>query len=423
MKIINYFGKEQKLYYEKLDNGLDVYIVPNKNRGNYHVDLVTKFGSNVQEFIPIGKKNYLKLPLGVAHFLEHKTFDMEDDDSFAFFSKYGTYVNAGTSYFFTRYYMDGKKKFKKNLDYLLNMVYKPYIPNEKVESEKNIIAEEIKMYDDEPEWNLDYAARNCVFKTEIVEKIAGTTDSIKEITADMLMKTYETFYQPSNMFLIACGNVNRKDVLEVINNNLMIKNAKTNYPIVYKKKKDDKYVVSEYRLEKANIVIPKLVYAFKFDLNEFSFLDYGTSRLYLNVIFSHLFGDSSEFSEKVLEKKLSVAFFIDHVSFDNIYAFSLESEGEYADLFKEEVDDVLKNILITEDDFIRIKKVWMALLVRSLDSNEAIANSITDDIIKGEGVVDQYEETNSLNYDTLLKVVSKLDFSNKSFVLMIPNEK
>ena len=111
MKILNYFGKEQKIYYEKLNNGLEIYIVPNHNHANYHIEIVTKYGSSIKEFIPIGEKNYLKLPLGVAHFLEHKMFDMENSDAFSFYSKTGTYVNAGTNYFYTKYYIDGKLSF------------------------------------------------------------------------------------------------------------------------------------------------------------------------------------------------------------------------------------------------------------------------------------------------------------------------
>ena len=80
MKVINYFGDEGKVYYEKLSNGLEVFVTPNNYRNNYHVELVVKYGSSIKEFIPVGEKDYIKLPLGVAHFLEHKMFDIEGDD-------------------------------------------------------------------------------------------------------------------------------------------------------------------------------------------------------------------------------------------------------------------------------------------------------------------------------------------------------
>ena len=418
----NYFGNEQKVYYDKLDNGLGVYVIPNKNQDNYHVELVTKYGSSIKEFIPINEDKYLKLPLGVAHFLEHKLFDMEKGDAFSFYSKTGTYVNAGTNYFYTKYYIDGKKAFKKNLDFLLNMVFTPYFTEEKVESEKGIITEEIKMYDDEPEWILDYESKKCLFYTTVNEKIAGTPESIKEIDREILKRTYETFYQPSNMFIVLSGNVNINDTLDILKNNKCLNSRQTNWKIE-KKDFDEKVIVPvEYKLLEEKIVIPKLTYSFKFDLNDYK-IDILLAKLYLSLLFTYLFGETSKFNEKILENELAINFYLDHLSFDNIYTFSIEAESEYADLFKEEVDNTLKKIDIPEEDFERIRKIWISVVIRSLDNKEHLAYSIVDDIIKDGIVSDQYELITKLEYNELLKIINKLDLNNKSFVLMIPKEK
>lgn len=417
----NYFGKEQKVYYEKLDNGLEIYIIPNKYRKNYHVELVSKFGSFIEEFIPIGSKDYFKIPSGTAHFLEHKTFDMENDDAFSFYSKSGTYVNAGTNYFCTRYYIDGQKNLKKNISFLFNMLYTPYYEEEGIEKERHIINEEIKMYDDEPEWVVDYESKKSLYHHYLNEKIAGSVSSIKKINKDILKKTYDTFYQPSNMAFIASGNVKYREILDIIKNNEAIKKRPTNYPITIKKEKERKDVVFEYKLLHGSIIIPKLSYSFKFDLDEFK-LDYKILRLYLNCIFSYLFGDSSDFNELVSQKKLCSYFYIDHISFDNSYSLCIDAESEYADLFKEEVDKAIKNINIEEKDFERIRKVWISVLIRSLDNVEAIASSIVEDIIKGDDITDQYELINKMIYEELLEVIDKIDFTNKSFILMVPKE-
>lgn len=422
MREYNYFGKEQKFYYEKLKNGLDVYIIPNKSQDNYHVEVVTKYGSSIKEFIPINEDKFIKLPLGVAHFLEHKMFDMEKGDAFDFYSKTGTYINAGTNYFYTKYYIDGKKTFKKNLEYLLDMIFTPYFIDEKVESEKGIIAEEIKMYDDEPAWILDYESKRNLFYTTVNEKIAGTPESIKEINADILNRTYNTFYQPSNMFMVITGNVNVKSTLDIIKNNNSLNRRESNKKIIKKDFNEKKTVREEYKLLEENIVVPKLTYSYKFDLNDYPYESLDL-RLYLSLLFTYLFGDTSEFSEKVLENELAINFYIDHLAFDNIYSFSIEAESEYADLFKEEVDKTLKNIKITEEDFERIKKIWISVVIRALDNKEHLAYSVIDDIIKDNFVYDQLELINRLTYPELLKMISKLDFSNKSFVLMIPKEK
>ncbi len=421
MKIVNYFGKEQLVYYEKLKNGLEVYILPNNNQANYHIEVVSKYGSSIKEFIPIGEKDYIKLPLGVAHFLEHKTFDIDAEDAFKFFSKTGTYINAATNYFYTKYYIDGKKSIKKNLDYLLNMIFTPYYIPEKIESEKGIIAEEIKMYDDEADWIMDYESKSNIFYTTVNEKIAGTVNSIKNIDSDILTKTYNTFYQPSNMLIVMTGNIKIDDVMETIKDNKALNSRKSNYPIVIKKPVEPVLVKNEYKCIEENIVIPKLSYAYKLDIDSLH-NDRILTRQYLSLIFSHLFGETSKFNEKVLEDNLATGFYLDHIFFDNIYVFSLEAESEYADLFKDEVDNTLKNINISEEDFERVKKIWISIVIRGLDNKENLAYSVVDDLVRDNTIFDQIELINRLNYEEMQDIISKLDLTNKSFVLMVPKE-
>ena len=417
-----YFGKEQDFYYEKLENGLEVFVIPNKNLDNYHIEVVSKYGSSINEFIPVNEENYIKLPLGVAHFLEHKMFDMENSDPFSFYSKTGTYINAGTNYFYTKYYIDGKKAIKSNFEYLLNMIYTPYFTKEKVDSEKGIIEEEIKMYDDEADWILDYESKNATFFTTVTDKIAGTTESIQEINSEILKKAYETFYQPSNMFVVATGNVKPNDIINVIKNNKSINKAITNKKITYKLFKEKDIVPLEYKLLEENIVIPKLSYSHKFDIDTLGPNRLKT-RLYLSLLFTYLFGETSEFNEKVIENELAISFYIDHLSFDNIYVFTVEAESEYADLFKESVDDTLSNIKIDKEDFERIKKIWVSVVIRSLDNKENLASSVVDDIIKDGKVYDQLDLINMIDYEELLKFIKKLDLTNESFVLMVPKTK
>ena len=136
MKKINLKGLEMDCYTEVLDNGLEVYMLPYSNKKNYFISYATRFGSDVLEFTDEKKKAH-KLPLGIAHFLEHKMFEQEDgQDPFTFFSESGTDSNASTSFDNTQYICYGTKEFKKNLEYLLQFVNRPYYTDENVEKEK-----------------------------------------------------------------------------------------------------------------------------------------------------------------------------------------------------------------------------------------------------------------------------------------------
>ena len=150
MKIIPINNLEMDVCYEKLDNGLEIYVVKKKNSKNIYATFTTKFGSNINEFVPAYENKMIKVPDGVAHFLEHKMFEQEDDvDPFTFFSERGADANANTNNYKTTYLFSGPNFFEDNINFLLDYVQKPYFTDENVEKEKGIIEQEIKMYLDD----------------------------------------------------------------------------------------------------------------------------------------------------------------------------------------------------------------------------------------------------------------------------------
>ena len=152
MKKIPLTELDTNIFFEKLDNGLEVYVVPKKNINNIYATFTTKFGSRTNEFVPLGEKDFIKnYPEGIAHFLEHKAFEQKDGiDPFPFFSANGCDSNASTDRFKTSYLFAGPNHFKENMNYLLDFVQEPYFTDENVEKEKGIIEQEIKMYKDQP---------------------------------------------------------------------------------------------------------------------------------------------------------------------------------------------------------------------------------------------------------------------------------
>ena len=420
--IYKYFGEEKQIEYQKLKNGLRVYVAKDQHRKNYHMEILVNYGSEIKEFVPLGEKEYITLPAGVAHFLEHKVFDMENDNAFHFFAKTGTYINASTNYYCTRYYIDGKNNWQKNFDFLVSMVMNPYFIEESIEKEKKIIAEEIKMYEDEALYQLDDEARKCFYQNLFQEKIAGSLASIAKINTDLLNRTYHTFYQPSNLCVIATGNVDMKSVLDVLNKNDSLRKAISNQPIIFKDKEEPKEVKSEYKLiENVNLIYPKMKYLFKLDLKDFPYPAYLT-RSYLNLLFSYLFGPGSAFETLVDEKRLATTSDFEYSTYRNIYLLGIDAETEFADILKEEVDKVLEKITLSKEDFIRMKKIWFSVCVRGMDNLVTVNNNIVDKILKGEDNFDKYALLEEMQYEDLVTIIKQLDFRHRSFILMIPKK-
>ena len=226
MKEIELSSLDMKVYQETLKNGLEIYLIPYDNKQNYFITYATKYGSDVLEFETSDK--HFKPPLGIAHYLEHKMFEMESgEDPFTFFSESGTGSNAMTSYRSTKYICYGTKRFDENLRYLLKFVNEPYFTDSNVEKEKGIIAEEIKMYDDLVDYKTEMKLRQNIYKNNSRKyDIAGTVEDIYKITKEDLYDSYNSFYTPNNMFVLIVGNFNVREAIKIIKEELESKEVK-----------------------------------------------------------------------------------------------------------------------------------------------------------------------------------------------------
>lgn len=216
-KIVNEVLKEE-VYYEKLENGLDVYFMPKHGFTKKYAVLATNYGSNELEFIPIGEDKKIRVNEGIAHFLEHKMFEQPDGgNAFDKFSKWGANANAFTNFTMTAYLFSATDNFYESLEHLIDYVQTPYFTDENVEKEKGIIEQEIKMYDDDPEWNVYFNTLKALYVNYPVRiDIAGTVDSIYKITKEELYKCYNTFYNPGNMALFVVGDLDKNKVMDVV---------------------------------------------------------------------------------------------------------------------------------------------------------------------------------------------------------------
>ena len=177
-----------------------------------HAVYGTKFGSIDRAFALDGKR--VDLPAGIAHFLEHKMFENEEGDAFTLYARTGASANAYTSFDKTCYIFTASGNVAENLDILLGFVSRPYFTAATVEKEQGIIGQEIKQYDDAPDWRLMFAMYECLYTAHPVrDDIAGSVESIAQITPEILYACTDAFYRPQNMVLAVAGNVTMDEVL------------------------------------------------------------------------------------------------------------------------------------------------------------------------------------------------------------------
>lgn len=222
MQIIENLKVKEKVYIEKLENGLTVMIIPKNNTTKKYMIWGTNFGSIDNDFIAPQEEKATQIPDGVAHFLEHKMFEQENGtNSLDVLSALGVEANAYTTTDHTAYLFETTDNFKPALEELMNYVQNPYFTDENVEKEKGIISQEIKMYDDQPAWQVYMNTLKLMYHNHPIKiDIAGSVESITKINKDILYKAYHTFYHPSNMALIVCGDFKPEEILQTIKDNL-----------------------------------------------------------------------------------------------------------------------------------------------------------------------------------------------------------
>ena len=420
MKKISLKGLDTICYREELDNGLEIYLLPMESKKNYFITYATRFGSDVLEFM-IGKDKY-KPPLGIAHFLEHKMFEQEDGiDPFTYFSESGTDSNASTTFDNTQYLCSGNKNFKENLRYLINFVNKPYFTDKNVNKEKGIIAEEIKMYNDIPDFKLEMKLREAIYKNSSRRiDIAGSVSEINKITKEDLYKCYDNFYVPNNMFILVVGNFDMNEAIEVIKEELN-KKSRVAIPKVVKEV-EPKTINKKTLTLKDHIEVPKLALGLKVPTKDIELKGLELD-LYLNILTTIIFGASSEFRERVRNEKLLSGFSADWERIEDYDTFYLMASTINPDKLLEEIIYEFDNITISEKAFERIKKVWIANEVKAFDNINGAVNNLYDDILKYKEIIpNKIDIIRKMKLTTLNKLIKEIDFKNISVAKMLSIE-
>ncbi|MGW7975681.1 insulinase family protein [Staphylococcus xylosus] len=400
---------DERVFEAELKNGLKLFIIPKKGFQKTFVTYTTKFGSLDNKFKPHGSDDFVTVPDGVAHFLEHKLFENGDDeeDLFTAFAEDNAQVNAFTSFDRTSYLFSATDNIERNIKRLLTMVETPYFTKETVDKEKGIIAEEIKMYQEQPAYKLMFNTLRAMYDTHPIRvDIAGSVESIYEITKDDLYLCYETFYHPSNMVLFVVGDVDVNHLYKVIeeHENQRDKEAQ---PQIVRDPLIEQASVKELKIsETMKLQSPRLMLGFKneplYDEPNEAFVK---RDLEMTLFYELIFGEETDFYQSLLNDELIDETFGYQFLLEPTYSFSvITSATQYPDKLKTLLLNEIKNNLGKLDDleaFSLLKKQFIGEFISGLNSPEYIANQYTKLYFEGVSLFDLLDIVESITLESV----------------------
>jgi len=379
MNKLTYDAIEETVISYKLDNGLQVYLIPKKEVTKSYAVFMTNYGSVHRSFIPIGEEAEITVPDGIAHFLEHKLFEKEDRDVFADFLKNGASPNAYTSFTKTAYLFSTTKSITENVNILLDFVQDPYFSDASVEKEKGIIEQEIKMYNDQADWQAFMGAIRNMFQHHPVHiDIAGTVESIQHITKEDLYTCYNTFYHPENMTLCVVGAFEETEMKQVIEENQRAKS----FPTFTNVEKHFPEEPTEVKAQESSIhlpvSVPKVTVGIKEAAYELSKEEFLRRDVFQDMLLDFFFSPSGKFYEQLYVEGLIDDSFEYSTNVEKSFSFSLISSNSLKpEQLKERIFEQLLSInteSLNEKELDIMKKKYIGQLLRAMNSLEFIAN-------------------------------------------------
>lgn len=420
MQVIENLKVKEKVYKEKLENGLTVMMVPKKGIQKKYMIWGTNYGSNESSFIVPGEEEVTTVPNGVAHFLEHKLFEQENGtNSLDALTALGVEANAYTTNDHTAYLFECTDNFYKAMDELMDYVQHPYFTDENVEKEKGIIGQEIMMYDDYPEWRVYLNAMQAMYHNNPVKiDIVGTIETISKIDKEILYKCYHTFYNPSNMAMVLCGDFNPEDMIEEVKKRLIDTKASGEIKRIYPDEPEE--IVQEKIEQKLEVSQPLYTIGIK-DTGKCDVKKHIAMEILLNM----LVGRSSNLYKELYNEGVIYAQPSLEYEFTKIYAHVLisgqsnEPEKVYQ-RFKEKVQK-LKIEGINKKDFNRIKKMIYGGYVKEYNDVVDIARMFLADYFKGINSFDYLEEIEGITVEYLEQILKDVFKEEKMIISIVKN--
>ena len=426
MQIIENSKVKEKIYKEKLDNGLVVMVIPKKDTVKKYIIWGTNYGSNDNKFIVPGEEKVTEVPNGVAHFLEHKLFEQENGtNSLDTLTALGVEANAYTTNDHTAYLYGCTDNFYEALDEFMDYVQHPYFTDENVEKEKGIIGQEIMMYDDYPDWRVYINLLNAMYyENPIKIDITGTIETISKIDKEILYKCYNTFYNPSNMLLVVCGDFEPEKIIEEIKNRLIDKKESGEIKRIYPEEKEE--IVKKKVEQKLEVSEPLFMIGIKDmpDLTKKS-EEKVKKHISLQILLNLIFGRSSKLYQRLYNEGTIFGLPSLDYEFGNTYSHILiTGQSKNPEMVFEELKkeiEKLKKEGINSSDLERIKKMLYGDYIREFDDVTDISRNVLSDYFKGINSFDYLEEIQGINEDILMQFLNKMFKDDKMVISIVRN--
>lgn len=415
MKKIFDFGRDLYCYHAIANNGLNVYLVPNKRRKDVSAHVAIKFGGMNYQYIK-NNQTY-NLPTGLAHFLEHQMFNQPDGvDVLEAFEKMGASANAWTSEKYTHYYFQTAVNFEDNLKTLIELINQPSFKRKSVLNERKIIVQEYNMHADNPLEKAYYKLLNNIYHVYSVKtNILGSKRDIKRTTPENLYNAYENFYHANNMVIVIVGNFESQKALSIINEAYRVPSGIAS-PLLGE---EPLTVVKKRSIIYGPVNVSKLLLGYKLALPQTNTFK---SLLSLEILNNILFGRTSEFIDYNNQYNLVKAFNTGiSVNGNQILWLFEGSSNDCQKLLTK-----IKSVIVTENldikAFERIKNKMIAHIYRSLDYNKVIANVVFTEIFEYGQINDAIATLQNLSFAEFKNILQSFSFNHYSYVIIKPKK-
>lgn len=413
----------ETVYYDKLDNGLEVYMWPQENVSNFYATLSVKYGSIDTDF-KIGNKTY-QVSKGIAHFLEHVKFNEgPNKTAHDYYNKLGSSINAFTTFGYTSYEVLASSNLKENITHLLDYVETPYFTKELIEKERKIILSEVKMGKNNPYQMLYYTLNNALFHENSRKYyVTGDEEDVKNITLEEINLVYNTFYHPANMFLVVTGNIDPDYLDVVIRENQNTKEFKEYLEPVKIRPKEKETVCEERKIITGNITVPKLRIAYKIKKSSLGSISDMEKLVYTRIIMNANFGTTSQIKERLLESNLVSKLSTNASIVDDYLIININAETKYPTEIEKMLKENYENMDLTPKRLERRIRCNIADFIYGLDDIEYLNSMVQDNIMTyGKLITNTYDIIKNLNIETASRVINDLKNYSTCTVIMNPLE-